>query len=293
MNNLQITARITPRDNRIVDIYLKDIARHPLLTADEEVELARKIHSGDERALERLVNGNLRFVVSVAKNYQNMGVDLPDLISAGNIGLITAAKHFDETRGVKFCSYAVWWIRHSILQTLAKESRTVTLPVNQQGLLSKMNKEILRMEQELQRTPTKTEVANRLEDTLAIKNDAEKHIDRLIHAFQRTVSLDAPVLDEKDLTVIDTMTDPSAPKTDDGLMRESLCNDIESVLSGIPQKECQILKMYFGIGHSRSYSMDEIGVRIGMSRERVRQLHKKALLRLQRGTAKDRLKAYL
>ena len=293
MKNLQITASITPRDSRTVDIYLKDIARHPLLSIDEEVELAHKIHAGDEQALERMVTGNLRFVVSVAKNYQNMGLDFPDLISAGNIGLIIAARRYDETRGNKFCSYAIWWIQQSIMQSLSKESRTVTLPANQQGLLSKMNKEILRLEQELQRTPSKTEVADRLQDTLAVKGDAEKHLGQLMHASQRTVSLNAPIMDDDDMSIIDTLTDPSAPKPDDGLMHESLCCDIENVLSSLPQNECQILKMYFGIGHSRSYTMDEIGMRIGISRERVRQLHNKALRRLQRGSTKDRLKAYL
>ena len=286
MKNLKITSRITPRDNRSVNLYLKDIAQSPLLTGDEEVALAKKIHVGDERALERMVTGNLRVVVTVAKEYQHLGLELADLISAGNIGLITAAKRYDETIGTKFCSYAVWWIKQSILQALAKESRTVTLPANQQQLLSKINKEILLLEQELQRAPTQAEVA----DLLDVKGAT---VEQLMHASLQTKSLDAPILDDDESSVIDTLTDPSAPKTDDGLMRESLCSDVENVLAKLPQNECQILKMYFGIGHSHAYSMDEIGMRIGMSRERVRQIHNKALLRLQRSTTKERLRAYL
>ena len=293
MKNLQITPRITPRISRTVDIYLHDIAHQPLLTVDEEVELAQKIRKGDERALERIVLGNLRFVVSVAKKYQNMGLPLSDLISAGNIGLVIAAKRFDETRGVKFCSYAIWWIRQSILKALGKEGRTVTLPAHQLGLLTKMNTETSRLEQELQRAPSRTEVADRLQETLTRGGDIEKHLEQLMYASQQTLSLNAPVMDDEDMTLIDTLTDPFAPKTDDGLMRESLCSDVESVLSNLPKNECRILKMYFGIGYTHAYSMDEIGIRIGMSRERVRQLHNKALMRLQRSTTKERLRIHL
>lgn len=293
MKNLQITSQITPRDSRTVDSYLHDIAPQPLLTVDEEVELAQKIRQGDERALERLVLGNVRFVVSVAKCYQNMGLPLPDLISAGNIGLVIAARRYDETLGNKFCTYAVWWIRQSIMSSLAKEGRTVTLPANQLGLLSKMNKATSRLEQELQRAPSRAEVADRLQETISNGGDVEKHLGRLLRAPKQTVSLNAPVSDDEDTSLIDTLTDPSAPATDDALMRESLHDDIESLLSNLPQGEQNILRMYFGIGHSHAYSMDEIGMRIGMSRERVRQLHNKALTRLQRSSAKERLRAYL
>ena len=286
MKNLQITSRITPRDSRIVDTYLRDIAQQPLLTVEEEVELAQKIRQGDERALERMILGNVRFVVSVAKKYMNMGLPFADLISAGNIGLVIAAKRYDETRGNKFCSYAIWWIRQSIMQSLAKEGRTLTLPANQLGLLSKMNKEISRMEQELQRSPSRAEVADRLKEK-------DENLRRLMRSSQQPLSLDAPLQDEEELTRIDTLTDPSAPKTDDALMRESLHDDVEHVLSNLPQNECRVLKMYFGIGHPRSYSMDEIGLRIGMSRERVRQLHNKALMRLQRSSTKELLRNYL
>ena len=235
MKHLQITSRITPRDSRIVDTYLRDIAQHPLLTVNEEVELAQKIRQGDECALERLILG---------------------------IGLVIAAKRYDETRGNKFCSYAIWWIRQSIMQSLAKEGRTLTLPANQLGLLSKMNKEISRMEQELQRSPSRAEVADRLKEK-------DENLRRLMRSSQQPLSLDA------------------------ALMRESLHDDVEHVLSNLPQNECRVLKMYFGIGHPRSYSMDEIGLRIGMSRERVRQLHNKALLRLQRSSTKELLRDYL
>ena len=293
MKNLQITAQITPRDSRTVDTYLRDIAQQPLLTVDEEVELAQRIRQGDERALERLVLGNLRFVVSVAKKYQNRGLPLSDLISAGNIGLVIAAKRFDETHGNKFCSYAVWWIRQSIMQAIVKEGRIVTLPANQLGLLSKVNRETSLLEQELQRSPSRAEVVDRLQETLTSGGNVEKHLSQLMHVSQQTVSLNAPVIDDEELTIIDTLTDPSAPATDDGLMRESLHDDIDDVLSNLPQGEQNIFRMYFGIGHSHAYSMDEIGMRIGMSRERVRQLYNKALTRLRRSTTKERLRAYL
>lgn len=293
MKNLQITSRITPRDSRTVDSYLHDIAPQPLLTVDEEVELAQKIRQGDERALERLVLGNVRFVVSVAKRYQNMGLPLADLISAGNIGLVIAAKRYNETIGNKFCTYAVWWIRHSILDSLAKEGRTVSLPANQLGLLSKMNKATSRLEQELQRSPSQAEVADRLQETLSNVGNVEKHLGRLMHAPKQTVSLNAPVTDDDDTSLIDTLTDPAAPATDDALMRESLHDDLESLLGNLSQNEGTVLKMYFGIGHPRAYSMDEIGLRIGMSRERVRQIHNKAIMRLRNNSGAQRLKSYL
>ncbi len=293
MKNLQITSRITPRDSRTVDSYLHDIAPQPLLTVNEEVELAQKIRQGDERALERLVLGNVRFVVSVAKRYQNMGLPLADLISAGNIGLVIAAKRYNETIGNKFCTYAVWWIRHSILDSLAKEGRTVSLPANQLGLLSKMNKTTSRLEQELQRSPSQAEVADRLQETLSNVGNVEKHLGRLMHAPKQTVSLNAPVTDDEDTSLIDTLTDPAAPATDDALMRESLHDDLESLLANLSQNEGTVLKMYFGIGHPRAYSMDEIGLRIGMSRERVRQIHNKAIMRLRNHSGAQRLKSYL
>lgn len=286
MKNLQIGSRITPRASRTIDTYLRDIAHLPLLTPEEEVSLARRIHDGDERALERMVQGNLRFVISVAKNYQNMGLELPDLISAGNMGLVTAAKRFDETRGFKFCSYAVWWIRQSILQALAKDGRTVALPSNQLGLLSKIGKASIQLEQELQRTPTASEVTERLEAD-------EKHVSWLLLTAEKPLSLDAPLQCEDNIMRIDTLVDSSATATDDSLMQESLHTEIMNALAILPENERNILKMSFGIEHPHPYSMEEIAMHLKVSRERVRQIQGRALQRLQRSSSRDRLRAYL
>ena len=285
MKNLQIKSRITPRSSRTIDTYLRDIAQLPLLTLQEEFELAQRIHTGDERALERMVQGNLRFVVSVAKNYQNMGLDLEDLISAGNMGLVTAAKRFDETRGFKFCSYAVWWIRQSILQAISKEGRTVTLPANQLSLLSKMGQETSRLEQELHRTPTAEEVTERLEAN-------EEHVRWLLHTSERPVSLDAPVLGDEGSMRIDTIADKSS-RTDESLMAESLRTEINNALTILPQNEQNIIKMSFGIGQPHPYSMDEIAMKMNLTRERVRQIQVKALTRLRRSSNRETLKMYL
>ena len=286
MKDLQKQIRVTPRDSRSLGLYLRDIARLPLLSVDEEVSLARRIHAGDEKAVERLVLGNVRFVVTVAKHYMGCGLELPDLISAGNMGLLTAARRFDETRGIKFCSYASIWIRQAIMSALSKNSRMIALPANQQALLSKLGKEMARLEQELQRTPTMSEVTDRLGQDEALLNS-------LLGTSGRALSLDAPLSDEEDYALVDTLTDPAAPATDAGLMRESLHDDLESLLGNLSQNEGTVLKMYFGIGHPRAYSMDEIGLRIGMSRERVRQLHTKAMSRLQRSSSKEHLRDYL
>lgn len=286
MRNLQKQFRVTPRDSRSLDLYLRDIARQPLLSVDEEVSLARRIHAGDEKAVEQLVLGNVRFVVTVAKHYMGCGLELPDLISAGNMGLLTAARRFDETRGIKFCSYASIWIRQAILSALSKNSRMVALPANQQALLSKLGKEMARLEQELQRTPTMSEVTDRLGQDEAL-------LSSLLGTSGRALSLDAPLAGEEDYALVDTLTDPAAPSTDAGLMRESLHDDLESLLGNLSQNEGTVLKMYFGIGHPRAYSMDEIGLRIGMSRERVRQIHNKAIMRLRNNSGAQRLKSYL
>lgn len=285
MKNLQIKSRITPRSSRTIDTYLRDIAQLPLLTSEEEVDLAQRIHSGDERALERMVQGNLRFVVSVAKNYQNMGLDLEDLISAGNMGLVTAVKRFDETRGFKFCSYAVWWIRQSILQAISKEGRTVSLPANQLSLLSKMGQEVSRLEQELHRSPTEEEVTERLEAN-------EEHVRWLLHTSERPVSLDAPVLGDEGAMRIDTIADKSS-RTDESLMAESLRTEIDNALTILPQNEQNIIRMSFGIGQPHPYSMDEIAMKMNLTRERVRQIQAKALARLNRSSNRERLKMYL
>ena len=285
MRNLQIKSRITPRQSKTIDTYLKDISQLPLLTIQEECNLARRIHDGDEKALERMVQGNLRFVVSVAKHSQNMGLELEDLISAGNMGLLTAVKRYDETRGFKFCSYAVWWIRQSILQAISKEGRTVALPANQLSLLSKMGQESARLEQELQRTPTVEEVTERLEAN-------EEHVRRLIHTSERPVSLDAPVLGDEGSMRIDTIADKSS-RADESLMTESLRIEIERVLSALPPNEQSILKLSFGIGLPHPYTLEEVAIQMKLSRERVRQIQVKALAKLQRGTNRDRLKMYL
>lgn len=286
MKNLQKRPSVTPRDSRSLDQYMHDIAQLPRLTVEEEVSLAQRIHAGDERALNQMVEGNLRFVITVAKNYQGCGLELSDLISAGNIGLITAARRYDETVGTKFCSYAIWWIRQSILQALAKEGRMVTLPANKLALLSRIGKETSRLEQELGRTPSIGELTEWLDER-------EEHVGQLMRTSDRPVSLDAPLQNEEDIMRIDSLTDPSAPKTDDKLMKESLHKDIESVLSNLPQNESNILKLAFGIGHPHAYSMEEIALRTRLSRERVRQIHNKALSRLQRSSTKELLRAYL
>lgn len=285
MKNLQIKSRITPRTSKTLDTYLRDIAQLPLLTLQEEFELAQRIRSGDERALERMVQGNLRFVVSVAKNYQNMGLDLEDLISAGNMGLVTAAKRFDETRGFKFCSYAVWWIRQSILQAISKEGRTVSLPANQLSLLSKMGQEASRLEQELHRPPTAEEVTERLEAN-------EEHVRWLLHTSERPVSLDAPVLGDEGSMRIDTIADKSS-RTDESLMADSLRTEIDNALTILPQNEQNIIRMSFGIGQPYPYSMDEIAMKMNLTRERVRQIQVKALTRLRRSSNRETLKMYL
>ena len=286
MRNLQISTRVTPRDSRSIENYLHDISQIPLLSADEEVELARKIHNGDGHALERLVTGNLRFVVSVAKNYLNRGLDFPDLVSSGNIGLITAAKRFDETRGIKFCSYAVWWIRQSILQALAKEGRAVTLPANKLALLSKFSKTHSRLEQVLQRSPDRTEITDMLreDDTM---------VSWLLSTAERPFSLDAPLQNDEDITRIDTIADTTSAKTDDGLIQESLHYEIENFLTTLPQNERNILRMSFGIGQSHPYSMGEIATHMRLSPERVRQLYSRAMRRLRQSTHKERLRGYL
>lgn len=286
MKNLQIGQRVTPRNNQTIDNYLRDIAHFPLLTLAEEGYLPQRIKEGDKEALNRMVEGNLRFVVSVAKNYQNMGLDLADLISAGNIGLMTAAKRFDPTMGFKFCSYAVWWIRQSILQALSKEARMVALPANQQALLSKINKELALLEQELQRTPTLEEVA----DCLDVDED---HVKWIGSNIDKPLSLDAPIQTDEESTRLEFVENTSTPSTDAGLIKESLCEEIERVLSILPENECMIVKMSFGIGHPRPYSLEEIALKTMLTRERVRQIRKKGIERLQRNSSIERLRLYM
>ena len=285
MKNLQIKSRITPRASRTIDAYLRDIAKFPLLSVKEESDLARRIREGDSVALNRMVQGNLRFVVSVAKNYQNMGLELEDLISVGNLGLVTAAKRFDETRGFKFCSYAVWWIRQSILQAIAKEGRIVTLPSNQLSLLAKVGREISRLEQELHRPPTAAEVTERLEAK-------EEHANWLLRTAERPLSLDAPLQDGEGSMRIDTIADNSS-RTDDQLMAESLHKEIKSAINILPQIEQTVIKLSFGIEQSYPHSLDEIAMQLELTRERVRQIQVKALTRLRNSSHSNRLKMFL
>lgn len=286
MKNLQISKRVTQRNSKSVDSYLHDISHIPLLSLDEESRLPQLIKQGDHAALERMVTGNLRFVVSVAKNYQNMGLELADLISAGNIGLLTAAEKFDPTMGFKFCSYAVWWIRQSILQALSKDGRMVALPANQQQLLSKLDKEAVRLEQELQRKPTMEELAERLELD-------DRHVRCLGQNVERPLSLDTPLQADEDATRIDIIADTDTPSADSELMHESLQAEIGNVLAILPQNERDVIKMSFGIDQQHPCTLSEIAMLMGVSRERVRQMHKNAIKRLSHSSAKERLRAYL
>ena len=284
MRQLKIGNSITVRDWRSLDLYLQEIGREELITVDEEVELSRRIREGDDRALDKLVRANLRFVVSVSKQYQNQGIPLPDLIDEGNIGLIKAARKFDETRGFKFISYAVWWIRQSILQAIADQSRIVRLPLNQVGSLNKINKLISQFEQDNQRRPSPEELAELLDIP------AEKIGDTLM-VSGRHVSVDAPRADGEDNTMLDTMAADDTPDTDDGLILESLRREIDRVLTHLDARERDIVRMSFGIGCTEM-SLDEIASNFDLTRERVRQIREKAIRKLK-GPCSNLLKNYL
>ncbi len=286
MRQLKITHSITNRDIIPLDKYLQDICSVELLSPEEEVQLAQKIKQGDQVALDRLIKANLRFVVSVAKQYQNQGLALPDLINEGNVGLIKAAKRFDETRGFKFISYAVWWIRQSILQAIAENSRIVRLPSNQLGALNKVKKEIARLEQELQRVPSEEE----LSELLDIPQDKIKSI---LGYQGRHISIDAPLVTDEDVNFVDVLPNEDTPPTDEGLMQESLSLEIERSLSALPDYERDVIKMYFGIGIPHPLSLDEIAMKFDLTRERVRQIKEKGLKRLKNSSKSKNLKAYL
>ena len=284
MRQLKIGNSITIRDWRSLDLYLQEIGREELLTPDEEVELSRRTREGDEDAMDKLIRSNLRFVVSVAKQYQNQGIPLPDLIDEGNIGLIKAARKFDETRGFKFISYAVWWIRQSILQAIADQSRIVRLPLNQVGSLNKINKMISQFEQDHQRRPSPEELAELLDMS------AEKIGDTLM-VSGRHVSVDAPIADGEDSTILDTMTAEDAPDTDDGLILESLRREIDRVLSHLDPRQQEIIRMSYGLG-CNEMSLDEIADKFDLTRERVRQIRETAIKNLKRPSS-NLLKNYL
>lgn len=286
MRQLKITKSITNRETASLDKYLQDIGREELITAEEEVELARRIKSGDQLALEKMTKANLRFVVSVAKQYQNQGLSLPDLINEGNLGLIKAAKRFDETRGFKFISYAVWWIRQSILQALAEQSRLVRLPLNQVGSLNKIKKASSKLEQEFERPPSVDEIAESLEVP-------EHKIDKAMKITTRYISVDAPLSQEDDLKFLDVFISDDTPKTDGNLMRESLNREIQRSLSTLTEKERDVINLYYGIGMNHGLTLEEIGAKFNLTRERVRQIKEKAIRRLKHTSRSRLLKAYL
>jgi len=285
MRQLKITKSITNRESASLDKYLQEIGKEELITVEEEVELAQRIKKGDQAALEKLTRANLRFVVSVAKQYQNQGLTLPDLINEGNLGLIKAAEKFDETRGFKFISYAVWWIRQSILQALAEQSRIVRLPLNQVGSLNKINKAFSKFEQEHQRKPSPEELAEQLE------LPAEKVADTL-RVSGRHVSVDAPFVDGEDNSLLDVLVNNDSPNADNSLINESLAREIERALCTLTEREADIVRMFFGIG-VQEMTLEEIGERFGLTRERVRQIKEKAIRRLRHTSRSKLLKSYL
>jgi len=286
MRQLKITKSITNRESQSLDKYLQEISREDLITAEKEVELAQRIKQGDQRALEQLTKANLRFVVSVSKQYQNQGLSLPDLINEGNLGLIKAASRFDETRGFKFISYAVWWIRQSILQALAEQSRIVRLPLNQVGALNKINKAFSRLEQEFERPPNAEELASALDmpddkvrDTMKIGG--------------RHVSVDAPFVESEDNSLLDVLVNNDSPKADRELMMQSLQKEIERSLTTLTEKEREVVRLFFGLGMTHGWTLEEIGGKFDLTRERVRQIKEKAIRRLRHTSRSKLLKSYL
>ena len=285
MRQLKITKSITNRESASLDKYLQEIGKEELISVEEEVELAQRIRKGDQEALEKLTKANLRFVVSVAKQYQNQGLSLPDLINEGNLGLIKAAEKFDETRGFKFISYAVWWIRQSILQALAEQSRIVRLPLNQVGSLNKINKAFARFEQEHERTPSAEELANELE------LPKEKVTDTL-RVAGRHISVDAPFADGEDNSLLDVLVNTDSPNADRGLINESLATEVERALEILTDRERDIIRYFFGIGCSEM-TLEEIGEKFDLTRERVRQIKEKAIRKLRTSSRSKLLKSYL
>jgi len=285
MRQLKITKSITNRESASLDKYLQEIGKEELITVEEEVDLAQRIRKGDQLALEKLTKANLRFVVSVAKQYQNQGLSLPDLINEGNLGLIKAAEKFDETRGFKFISYAVWWIRQSILQALAEQSRIVRLPLNQVGSLNKINKALSKFEQEHERKPTPEELAGELEIT------ADKVSDTL-RVSGRHISVDAPFVDGEANSLLDVLINSDSPVADKRLVSESLSREIDRALSTLTERERDIIKLFFGIS-CQEMTLEEIGERFELTRERVRQIKEKAIRRLRHTSRSKLLKTFL
>jgi len=286
MRQLKIAKSITNREIGSLDKFLQDVGREEMVSAEEEVLLAQRIRNGDQEALDKLVKANLRFVISVAKQYQNQGLSLPDLINEGNLGLIKAAKRFDETRGFKFISYAVWWIRQAILQAIAEQSRIVRLPLNQVGALGKIKKESSRLEQYLERNPTIEELSEILDTSRDKLND-------VLSISMRAVSMDAPLVGDEDVSLIDVYVDDNAQGTDGAVMQESLSTEIQRTLSVLNKRERDIITLFYGIGQTHGYTLDEIANHINITRERVRQIRDKALKRLKQTAKTEQLQSYL
>ncbi|MFD1315309.1 sigma-70 family RNA polymerase sigma factor [Namhaeicola litoreus] len=286
MRQLKITKQVTNRETASLDKYLQEIGKVDLITADEEVELAQKIKAGDQFALEKLTKANLRFVVSVAKQYQNQGLTLPDLINEGNLGLIKAAKRFDETRGFKFISYAVWWIRQSILQALAEQSRIVRLPLNKIGSINKINKTYARLEQENERVPSAEEIAKELDMTVSDVKESMKN-------SGRHVSMDAPLIEGEDSNLYDVLDYGESPNPDGSLLHESLQVEILRALETLTPREADVVKLYFGLGDQHPMTLEEIGETFDLTRERVRQIKEKAIRRLKHTSRSKILRTYL
>ncbi len=286
MRQLKITKQVTNRETASLDKYLQEIGKVDLITADMEVELAQRIKAGDQLALERLTKANLRFVVSVAKQYQNQGLTLPDLINEGNLGLIKAAKRFDETRGFKFISYAVWWIRQSILQALAEQSRIVRLPLNKIGSINKINKTYARLEQDNERPPSAEEIAKELDMTI---NDVKESLKNA----GRHVSMDAPLIQGEDSNLYDVLRSGESPNPDKNLLHESLKVEIERALETLTPREADVVALYFGLGEAQPMTLEEIGETFDLTRERVRQIKEKAIRRLKHTSRSKILRTYL
>jgi len=286
MRQLKITKQVTNRETASLDKYLQEIGKVDLITADEEVELAQRIKAGDQTALEQLTKANLRFVVSVAKQYQNQGLTLPDLINEGNLGLIKAAQRFDETRGFKFISYAVWWIRQSILQALAEQSRIVRLPLNKIGSINKINKTFAFLEQSHERPPSAEEIAKELDMTI---NDVKESLKN----SGRHVSMDAPLVEGEDSNLYDVLRSGESPNPDKDLLHESLRTEIERALETLTPREADVIRLYFGLGNQHPMTLEEIGETFDLTRERVRQIKEKAIRRLKHTSRSKILKTYL
>jgi len=286
MRQLKITKQVTNRETASLDKYLQEIGKVELITADMEVELAQRIKAGDQVALEKLTKANLRFVVSVAKQYQNQGLTLPDLINEGNLGLIKAARRFDETRGFKFISYAVWWIRQSILQALAEQSRIVRLPLNKIGSINKINKTFARLEQQTERPPSAEEIAKELDMTVTEVKESLKNAGR-------HVSMDAPLIEGEDSNLYDVLNSGESPNPDRQLLHESLRVEIERALETLTPREGDVVRLYFGLGDEHPMTLEEIGETFDLTRERVRQIKEKAIRRLKHTSRSRILKTYL